>query len=396
VRAWWKGSVGTGEFGRIVCAKDPSRPAILLFHGNHEDGRTWTAPSYTGYAYDYKHHPGMKRIGEAHSLPNTGLYKIGKSDWLYGKDRAAWDKANNWFDYLVQRGFTVATWSQNMFTVAAAMPSAREAFDSLLAHTAARSPGAPPPVALVAHSRGGLLVRQVLKEKGSMNRVRWVVTIGSPHAGSELGRAPGLMVAEVLDLMDCCAPGPLKQKLRDLVVEIMRPATTVCLGSIWCWNDEDRELQPNSPLFRKLAEGEKKLEDVTYYTFGGINPRVYRLYRWMFDAQSAVPQFSAGRGKYYVWRVKPVEITSVSPVLDKIRDFVPEVTPGKGDALISDASSRLPWQSIHTTTNLNHAEMLWDKPLMDKVASLIADPVAASTGAQQGIALPTRIAVPRR
>src|SRR4051812_39777340 len=46
VRAWWKERVGTGNFGRIVCADDPTRPAILLFHGTLQDSRTWTGPSY--------------------------------------------------------------------------------------------------------------------------------------------------------------------------------------------------------------------------------------------------------------------------------------------------------------------------------------------------------------
>lgn len=205
VRTWWKQTVGTGKYGRIVCAEDPTRPAILLVHGLHQDGRTWTAPSSTEYAYDYRNHPSNKRIGQTHSAPNVGVYKVGKSEWLYGdeENRAAWDKANNWFDFLVKQGFTVATWSQDQLRMAHAMPSAREAFDSFLAQTAARSPASPPPVALIAHSRGGLVIRQLLKEKGSKGRVKWVVTLHSPHEGSELGRTPGKLAAEIVDLIDC-------------------------------------------------------------------------------------------------------------------------------------------------------------------------------------------------
>lgn len=379
VRAWWKQQAGADQFGRISCAADPTRPAILLVHGLHQDARTWTAPSSTEYAYDYNNHPGNTRIGETHDLPNQGIYKIGKSKWLYGDEehRAAWDKANNWFDFLVQQGFTVATWSQKQLTMADAMPSARVAFDSLLAQTAARSPTAPPPVALIAHSRGGLVVRALLKEKGSSGRVKWVITLHSPHQGSELGRTPGKLAAEIVDLIDCCAPpvitAPLKVQLKELAVEAMRPMTKLFM------DDESRELSPGSPLIRSLADGEKKLEDVTYYTVGGTNPRVYRLYTWLFDIESTKPQYSTEHGQYFVWRVKPVEITTVSPILDQVRNFAPEVTPGEGDALVSNASARLPW-SIHITTDLNHAELLWNRPLMSKVAGLIDGAVASRKG----------------
>ncbi|MGH9894055.1 MAG: esterase/lipase family protein, partial [bacterium] len=357
----------------------------------HQDGRTWTAPSYTEYAYGYKSHPAKRRIEGIQRYPGVGIFKLATSPWLYGSagNRATWDKANNWVDFLEKQGFTVATWSQDMLTVNDAMPSTREAFDSFMAQTAARSPAAPPPVALIAHSRGGLLIRQVLKEKGSMNRVKWVVTLHSPHTGSELGRTPGKIAAELVDLIDCCAPGwltaPFKPKLKDLAVEAMRPMTKLMMA------DENRELQPDSPMFRKLREGENKLDDVTYYTFGGTSPRVYRMYAWFFDAESALPKYSTKRGQYFVWRIEPREIGGVSPILDAIRDFAPEVAPGKGDALVSNASSRLPW-SIHTTTQLNHAELLWDKPLMGKVAGLIDGPLAAGRReVSPAGTLPTRI-----
>lgn len=375
VHAWWA-HVGAG--GRIVCGA-PNRPAILLVHGLHQNLTTWTAPSGVGYSYDYAHSPGQERVGDSHQDPGVGVYKLGKSDWLYGSDAASWDRDHNWFDYLAGLGFTVATWSQPGSSFADALPSALAAFDSLLAQTRARSPAAPPLVALIGHSRGGLLIREILKERKTgpeIGRVKWVVTLHTPHQGSELGQYPGRLAAETADLMDCCAPpaiaGPLKQQLRDLVTEAMRPMTKLLVDF------ESRELTPNSPMLRALASGESPLPGIKYYTFGGVNPTYFRLYLWVFDAMSATPQIK-NLSTYFVWRVNPVELGPISPVFDKIRPFVGEVKPGYGDGLVTDASARLPW-STHFTDQLNHAEVLWNRPIQAQVALLIDPSLARAPG----------------
>ena len=371
---WWRGH---GEGGRIACASDPTAPAVLLFHGLHQDVNTWTAPSNVGYSYDYRRDPGTDRVGDEHDGPNAGVYKVGASPWLYGDEdeREAWDDSVNWFDYLVERGFTVATWSQPQPMFADALPSAREALDNFLSQTAALSPAAPPPVTLLGHSRGGLLIRQVLKEHGSEDgRVKAIVTLNSPHHGSELGRAPGRLMAEFVDLLDCCIPGdltaPIKDEIKDAVTELARPLTKWLSDEEIVGDDESRELTPDGPLMRSIAEGEQALPGVSYYTYGGTNATYYKMYLWVFDAMSAVPQYRNAT-QYFVWRADPQEIGPLSPIMDDLRDFADEVTPGRGDGLVSDASARLPW-SRHTTKALNHAEVLWDRPLQQEVASIIA------------------------
>lgn len=367
VSSWWQ---HLGDGGRIVCSADPTQPAILLVHGLHQSLTTWTAPSAIGYSYDETHDPVAERIGDSHAEPGVGVYKVGTSNTLYANDAARWDREHSWFDYLASLGFTVATWSQQGHSFDDALPSARLAFDSLVAQTSTRSPNAPPPVALIGHSRGGLVIRKILKERRtspSIARVKWVVTLHSPHRGSELGQYPGRLVAETVDLVDCCAPArvtaALKPQLKSLVTEAMRPMTKLLVDF------ESRELTPNSPMLRDLANGETAVPGVKYFTFGGITTSLFRLYVWTFDASSAVPQFK-GASQYFVWRVNASALEPISPMLDKIRPFVREVQNGYGDGLVTDASARLPW-SIHFTDHLNHAAVLWDRPLQMQVVQLI-------------------------
>ena len=330
--------------------------------------------SHDQLTYNYNQPP--KSVSATKESPGVGIFKIGKSDQI----PAAEVNAKNYVALLKQQGFTVATWTQRGPSFERAYQSAVEAYNNFRIDTAALNPGSPPPIALLAHSRGGLVVRRLLKEQEKdMERVRWVITLHSPHHGSEMARAASQIVAEVTDL---AAPLPLPQEtktqLRDLVVEAARPLTKfVTENTSAGGGDESRELMPGGPLFRALESGEKQLSQVKYYTFGGTNPRYYRLYLWMLTAGSAVPQFS-GLDKYFKWEANPVEIAGLSPMFDKLRNIVQEIAPGKGDGLVTDVSARLPKaifsNATHTTNNLNHAEVLWDPGVQQQVLKILSMP----------------------
>jgi pimeloyl-ACP methyl ester carboxylesterase len=367
---------------------DPGKAAILLFHGNGSTGKAWIEPSQaapkipglpSGYL-DFRHTPDDKRIGKDHGAPNVGLYKVGHSDALD-------PDAGNWWDFLVQQGFTVATWDQDGSRFAEAYTSAKDAFARLLVETQGMSPR--PPIALVGHSRGGLLIRKLLKEDPAtvpeLDRVRWVITLHSPHHGSAMARAYSEIGAEVVDLIDMKVPvsipnpfggripvtGPIKSELKKVANEMLRPLNK------WWMADNNRELVPDGPIVRDLASGETARPGVKYYTFGGTTPTYFRLYVWLYDANSAVPQYKlVTRGlrsrmkQYFVWRVKAAEVPEASPLLDQVRDFAPELEPGKGDGFVTDRSARLSF-SVHETTRLNHMEVLWDHQLQLQVLGIL-------------------------
>ena len=357
----------------LVRGKDPAKPAILLFHGLHQGEWSWTKPSlHDQYIYDYKQHPKVRH--ETKESPGVGIFKIGKSEKLATTSV----DALNWVDFLANQGHTVATWTQDGPQFERAYQSAKSAYAKFLQETAGQKSSAPPPVALVAHSRGGLVIRRLLKDpETDVRRVRWVITIHSPHHGSEMVRAPSQLFAEITDLL---GPVPLPKKLKNelhaLAVEAARPLTKFVTENTKS-GDESRELMPDGPLLRSLEAGEKELPGVKYYTFGGTNPRYYRLYTWMFTPGSATPQFR-GADKYFKWEIRPVEIEQFSPMFDKLRDFVHEIKPGYGDGLVTAERARLPKKifpnAVHETTKLNHAEVLWDLDLQRRVIGILSRP----------------------
>jgi pimeloyl-ACP methyl ester carboxylesterase len=346
------------QYGGVICGgTDQSKPAILLVHGLHQSAESWTKPSSTGYNFDHMHTPAEANLGN-HSLPNTGLYKAGSSGMLDVD-------ALNWFEYLVQQGFTVAAWSQPCCNFAAAYPSAQQVLAQFASDTAAMNPSAPPEIALVGHSRGGLVIHKLLRDQGSLGgRIRWAITIHSPHHGSRVAETPQVLADNASQLFAGVElPSEVKNPLRDLALHIVSPLNQLI-------DDGSKELAPQSSLIRGLLNGDAQVAGVRYYTFGGTSPTLVRLYTWLFTPMSSVPQYR-NLEQYFDWQAKPAEVGLVSPLLERVPAVVPEIKAGEGDSLVTDQSARLPY-SIHETDQLNHAEVLWDRTLQQKVAVILS------------------------
>jgi hypothetical protein len=346
------------QYGGTICGgTDPSKAAILLVHGLHQSAESWTKPSSTGYNYDHAHTPPDANLG-SHSAPNAGLYKAGTSAMLDVDPL-------NWFAYLVQQGFTVATWSQPCCNFAAAYPSAQQALAQFASDTAVMNPSAPPHIALLGHSRGGLVIDKLLHDQGSLGgRIRWVITIHSPHHGSQVAETPQVLAENASQLFAGVElPPEVKSTLQDQALHIVSPLNQLI-------DDGSKELAPQSSLITGLLSGDAPVAGVRYYTFGGTSPTLVRLYTWLFTPMSAVPQYK-NLEQYFDWQAKPAEVGLVSPILDKVPSVVPEIKAGQGDSLVTDVSARLPY-STHETDQLNHAEVLWSRTLQQKVAAILS------------------------
>jgi len=142
-----------------------------------------------------------------------------------------------------------------------------------------------------------VLIRMLIKKHPqTMQRVRWVITLHSPHTGSELARTPQVVEQEIRRLIEeelvpgAMEPPPgvplpnVKEALADQAVAAFRPLLRMLDDQL---SKEDRELAPDSKVMRELAAVESKLDGASYHTFGGTEPNYARIYSWL--SPPAVP-----------------------------------------------------------------------------------------------------------
>lgn len=324
------------------------KPAVLLIHGLAATQQTWTAPTrqwnLRKLAYNPKSSP---------SVPEVSVTDPFNHKWSSGAPGTDfWGALDN--------DFNLATWNQvpcianadgmpsnaclASDTFEKAYESAQWALQKLLAETRG-------PVTLLAHSRGGLIARRLLKDFGDADgRIKRLITIHSPHSGTSVATKPDLVYGE------------FTSGLADLLpVKEWREKVTGGLGDI-----QDAMLNLTGlPGARELAthlvpakvrEGEKALPGVVYTTFGGTSTTLVKLHFRTYTVTKDYPFFTKTEGSKAFFQNKA---------------FI-ETTQGKGDSLVSDDSAKLPWLGAkHHSNPLHHGEVLWNSAVINQVKGLV-------------------------
>jgi len=314
VHAWAEGGVAT-----------PGATAVLLVHGYASSSAHLRAPHTAWNVRNIDHDP--------KATPQFGR----------GSNVAISPRAPrlNFFDEL-GKTFKVAVWNQVPCMTSPEMPraaclkedtfevayrTATWALRKLLDETTG-------PIALVGHSRGGLVGRRLVREFGNAGgRIKWFVSLHSPHQGVTTSvRVLRLddLVGEVLSKL----PKVLRIGLRDALGRVLR-------------GGEEMALRGSKSLFASFVPGEKQVAGITYVTFGGTSTTVCRVHR--------------RRAK------KTIDFGS--------HPDAPETKNGVGDLLVTDASARLPWPGVpHISQPIHHFELLWHKPTIERVRAILASP----------------------
>ena len=303
--------------------------AVLMFHGLDSAANHFRAPTQAGnlkgLAYDVKSKPQMRKTVEAEISPVA--------------------PSVNWFDGLGST-FKVATWNQvpcvdtsevktaacqNKDSFENAYQSAPWALRKLLDETTG-------PVALLGHSRGGLVIRRLLKEFGDAGgRIKYVVTLHTPHHGSAVSGTAAAFDAALTKAIKVL-PKHLEKPVQAFHVSIAD-----LLGAR---GGLELGYKSKTTIFPALEKGEKKLPGIAYKSYGGTSTIGARLF------------FKAGH------EVKAIDLLSLPTP--------GEAKTGSGDLMVTDASAHFPWPGIpHVTQPLHHGVVLWSQPTIESVRAFL-------------------------
>jgi len=222
-------------------------------------------------------------------------------------------------------GFSVLTWSQSRPAgpIAAAV---RELGQILLKYPEQAHQG----VLFICHSRGGLVARKYLEAGADTTRA--VLTVSTPHGGTSLARWAAFI-------------SPLATAVTRLLKNFDKREADTAFRKIlrFLGSSGLKELLPGSDFYKRLRD--EKAKGAKYISIGGTDPDLFRA------LALPLPQLLA------------------SAVPEKM--FPEEMRDGRGDGLVSVASSVLPYADEHFNFPLNHASIIFHRGVRDLIIAAV-------------------------
>lgn len=282
-----------------VVRPGPRRTRVVFIHGMGMDLRIWADP------------------GAARVL--GGKYPLSA---VVGRNAR---QLRTSFSDLSGQGYPVLAWSQRRPAgpIAAAVEELKVVLDDW--HDPHR------PLAIIAHSRGGLVARKYLMDKRDIKGV--LVTIATPHHGSSMARF-GAALSPFASAVSLVIGGRKETA----------PSTPFRRVLAFLGGKGLRELLPESPFFAGLRD--ERCEGLRYFSIGGTDPHIITVHGVSVTAalRKALPE-----------RLIP----------DELKD-------GMGDGLVTARSARIPFADEHRDFPLNHLTLLFDADVRSTILSAVS------------------------
>lgn len=309
---------------------DGNKPVAILIHGLGVDKGIWVDPLNTKLLA--KNIP-LKVVAATEPLPQTSPVrkKITIGDLP--------ERIDNLWSALKEEGYNLITWSQkrSVGPVDVAVAELQDILDK----AEELFPGRP--VALIGHSRGGLIARKFMEEKRS--EIKALITIASPHHGSSISR-----IARHLIPIASVLKGILPKEKHGALMRTLKNTADFLTGEAL------KELMPRSAFFRKIKDS--KIKGIRYLSFGGTAPRLLTLYQWKKRGSEIYPNPLMDI---------PDSLIKALPAPLRLK----ELTPGRGDSLVTAESSVLPWSSRHYDVPANHISIMWNRKVIEKTIEVL-------------------------
>jgi pimeloyl-ACP methyl ester carboxylesterase len=318
------------ELDVLVHKGNSGKPVVIFIHGLGMNKNFWTDP--LGTKIFARNIP--LRVFAA-TPPKPTPLKGGKMITIGSVP----DKVDTLWTVLRDRGFNVLCWSQRrpVGPIAAAV----EELDEVM-HTARRL-FPDKPIALIGHSRGGLIARKSMERKTP--GVKALITISTPHGGSSLSR-----IGNKLSPLTAFLKGVLPKDTHGTVSGVIKNVTDLLEGNAL------KELVPGSEFFKGLKDVPSA--GINYMSFGGTKTELLTLYRREKQGDKLYPK---------PFLKIPDSLIKIFP-----SSILPdELKPGKGDFMVTAESSVMPWAERHINLPVNHISIVWNKRVISSVKEVL-------------------------
>jgi pimeloyl-ACP methyl ester carboxylesterase len=303
----------------------PDKPAMIFIHGLGMDKDIWVNPSKSrilGGIFPLK-----VFLSKRHQRKDSISDRNSSGDTIKPLTDKQTDTLQTLFDDLTFRNYTVITWSQER--PASPIDSVVSELKEIIRIANKLTKNG---IVLIGHSRGGLIGRKYLLRNDKS--VRGLITISTPHKGSSVAKLARYL-SPLVSVIDPLFHGGEKGTVSFAIKRILNFLKSRAL----------KELLPESHFFKSLKDG--PCDGVYYVSAGGTDPTLFSLYNF-----------------------------SIPDIFEKVipKNLYPEeIKKGRGDGLVSAESSKIPWGSEHYNFPLNHAQILFDKGVRDKLVEAIEE-----------------------
>jgi len=306
------------------------KPVIIFIHGLGVDKGFWTDPGNTRVLGGSIL---MKVFAAKKPHPRSIDPKLKLSVGILP------EKPENLWTDAVKKGFNTVCWSQKR--PAGPINAAVREFEYILKYSTELFPGRP--IAVIGHSRGGLIARKLMEK--NIPEIKVLITVATPHNGSSLSR-----LGNYLSPLAPAIKKLLPKDSHSTASELIRRTHDLIEGKAL------KELLPGSEFFRELKD--KPRDDIKYLSFGGTVTKLLTVYTWKREDD-----------KFY-----PKPLLTIPDSLLKVlpAGMVPnEITPGKGDFMVTAKSAVLPWAPKHYNLPANHISIASHKKMREQVFELL-------------------------